>query len=352
MTKFGGICTKAGCRRAQANLFHTCMQRLLAPISAVGETGIEMMGGNGIWRRCHPILAIFVGDYPEQVLVTCTYNGYCPKCTIPHDQLGEYKGFPLQNLDEALKVYQLADNADTHVFHAACHETGLKPIYHPFWDSLPLSNIYSSITLDILHQLLQGVMKHLISWLTHPNTFGVAEINVRCQSLLPNHHIKQFPQGITNLSRISGGEHKDMCRILIGLIINLPLPGGQVPSHVIRSACALLDFLYITQFPSQTMDTLHHLDESLMLFHQNKSIFANLGVRAHFNVPKLHSLFHYQSSITLFGTTDNYNTEQSEHLHINFAKDAYHATNHKNEYPQMTRWLERREKVQQHAAII
>ena len=127
---------------------------------------------------------------------------------------------------------------------------------------------------------------------------------------------------------------------------------GQALLHVIRSACALLDFLYIAQFPSQTMDTLRRLDESLMLFHQNKSIFADLGVRAHFNVPKLHSLFHYQSSITLFGTTDNYNTEQLERLHIDFAKDAYHATNHKNEYPQMTRWLERREKVQQHAAII
>jgi len=115
---------------------------------------------------------------------------------------------------------------------------------------------------------------------------------------------------------------------------------GQALLHVIRSACALLDFLYIAQFPSHTMDTLHRLDESLVLFHQNKSIFADLGVREHFNIPKLHSLFHYQLSIALFGTTDNYNTEQSECLHIDFAKDAYRATNHKNEYSQMTRWLE------------
>ena len=45
-------------------------------------------------------------------------------------------------------------------------------------------------------------------------------------------------------------------------------------------------------------------------------------------------------------------TEQTEHLHIDFAKDAYRATNHKDEYKQMTMWLERREKVQQHAASI
>jgi len=57
-------------------------------------------------------------------------------------------------------------------------------------------------------------------------------------------------------------------------------------------------------------------------------------------------------SITLFGTTDNYNTEQSECLHIDFAKEAFRATNHRNEYPQMTAWLECREKVQQHCLTI
>lgn len=351
-TKFAGISNKTGRRRALANLFHACMQHLLAPIGPIGKTGIEMMSGDGTWRRCHPIFAVFVGDYPEQALVSCTYQGYCPKCSIPHDQLGEYKASPLRDLDNALSVYQLADDADTSVFHAACREAGLKPIYHPFWDSLPLSNIYISITPDILHQMLQGVMKHLISWLTHRSTFGATGINARCQSLPPNHHITQFPRGITNLFRVSGKEHKSICRILIGLIINLPLPGGQVSSRVIRAVRALLDFLYIAQLPSHTTDTLRRLDDSLMLFHQNKSVFVDLGVRGHFNIPKLHSLIHYHSSIALFGTTDNYNTEQSERLHIDFAKNAYRATNRKDEYPQMTLWLERHEKVQQHAAMI
>ena len=350
MTKFEGIAVKARRRRTVANLFHRCMRHLLAPISAIGETGVEMMSGDGIWRRCHPIFAVFVGDYPEQALVSCTYYGSCPKCTIPHDQLGEYDTSPLRNLDEALNVYQLADGTNNRVFHAACREAGLKPVTHPFWESLPLSNIYISITPDILHQMLQGVMKHLISWLEHPNTFGAAGINARCRSLPPNHHITHFPKGITTLSRVSGKQRKDMCQILIGLIINLPLPGGRL--RVIRAVRALLDFLYIAQLPSQTTETVCRLDDALAMFHQNKSVFVDLGVRKYFEIPKFHSLVHYQSSITLFGTTDNYNTEQSERLHIDFAKDAYRATNHKDEYPQMTLWLERHEKVQQHASMI
>ena len=69
-------------------------------------------------------------------------------------------------------------------------------------------------------------------------------------------------------------------------------------------------------------------------------------------MPKIHSLTHYTASIRLFGTTDNYNTEQTERLHIDTTKDAYDATNHKDEYSQMTTWQERREKVQVHYGFV
>jgi hypothetical protein len=62
-------------------------------------------------------------------------------------------------------------------------------------------------------------------------------------------------------------------------------------------------------------------------------VFLNLGASENFNFPKLHSLSHYMSSIQLFGSMDNYNMEQSERLHIDFAKNAYRALNHKDEYP-------------------
>ena len=91
---------------------------------------------------------------------------------------------------------------------------------------------------------------------------------------------------------------------------------------------------------------------SLTRFHENKAVFTDLSVRKHFNIPKIHSLVHYSSSITLFGTTDNYNTEQTERLHIDFTKEAYRATNHKDELRQMTTWLGRCEKIQQHAVLV
>lgn len=68
---------------------------------------------------------------------------------------------------------------------------------------------------------------------------------------------------------------------------------------------------------------------------------------ANFNFPKLHMLEHYAKLICMFGTTDNYNTEATERLHIDFIKDAFKATSRRSYdfIEQMALWLERREKV-------
>ena len=143
-----------------------------------------------------------------------------------------------------------------------------------------------------------------------------------------------------------------MCSILLGLIVDLPVPDGRDSSRIIKSVRALLDFVFLAQYQSHTTESIERLQNCLAAFHDHKAVFVDLGVRKNFNLPKLHSLTHYASSIQLFGTTDNYNTEQSERLHIDLAKDAYCATNRKDEYPQMTAWLERREKIQRHAMFI
>ena len=70
-----------------------------------------------------------------------------------------------------------------------------------------------------------------------------------------------------------------------------------------------------------------------------------LGVHESLNIPKFHSLQHYVEAIRFFGTTDNYNTEMFEHLHIDFAKKGWRASNKQDEFPQMTRWLSQQENI-------
>jgi hypothetical protein len=80
------------------------MDIILTPIRAYSETEIDMMSSDGVWRWCHPVQVAFVGDYSEQMLVTCTYGSRCPKCTVPTDQLGSLVDFPLWDADKALPL--------------------------------------------------------------------------------------------------------------------------------------------------------------------------------------------------------------------------------------------------------
>ncbi|KAI0826680.1 hypothetical protein BC628DRAFT_1419162 [Trametes gibbosa] len=298
------IKNKAARRRTLANLFHACMAHVLAPLKKAGIDGIEVTSGDGVTRRGHPIFAMYIGDYPKQLLVTCCKNGTCPKCDIPRDDIGATtdSARPLRNLEKIMNALAKFDSDSPTAFSKACRDAGVKPIVNPFWKDLPYADVYQSITPDILHQLYQGVIKHIVSWLK--SAYGPDELDARCRRLPPNHQIRLFFKGITTLQRVTGKEHADMCRFVLALIIGLPLPGEYSSVRLVRTVRALLDFLYLAQYPAHTSDTLKLLEDALHRLHTNKDIFVDLGVRQHFKLPKLHSLDHYVQSIKLFGTTD------------------------------------------------
>ncbi|KAI0711236.1 hypothetical protein C8Q76DRAFT_570023, partial [Earliella scabrosa] len=68
-----------------ANLFHKCMAMILKPLVKAGMHGLAMTSGDDITWRGHPIFAVYIGDYLEQLLVTCCKNRRCLKCDIPCD---------------------------------------------------------------------------------------------------------------------------------------------------------------------------------------------------------------------------------------------------------------------------
>ncbi|CDO76236.1 hypothetical protein BN946_scf184644.g10 [Trametes cinnabarina] len=344
------ITNKAARRRTIANLFHASMSHVLEPLHSAGAEGIVMVSGDGVARRCHPILAAYVGDYLEQCLVTCAYTGDCPICQCPHADLGEFPSPYAPRDFEASR--HAAKSVGSPEFVDACNDANIKLVQHPFWEDLPYLDIFQSITVDVLHQVYQGVFKHLVSWLKL--ACGAAELDARVPARLPpNHGLRIFYKGISNLSRVSGTEHRQISRFLLGAIADIELPGGwQASAQLTRATRALLDFMYMAQYPVHSTKTLEALDSTLAAFHADREILVTLGIRTGFNIPKLHSLAHYVRCIKLFGTTDNYSTETTERLHIDFAKEAYRATNHKDEYPQMTQWLERHKKMMHHSHYV
>ncbi|KAJ3818812.1 hypothetical protein F5880DRAFT_1625872 [Lentinula raphanica] len=266
-------------------LFHEAMRLILAPLREAGRKGVELVGGDGAVRRVHPILASYVADFPEQCLVTCSKYGTCPKCQVPATELSSSNSFPKRTQEWMLQYFTYCMKKEVSGY-----------IYRPFWDELPFTDIHFSVTPD---------------------------------------------NGISALSQISGSERKNMGKILLGCLV-----GSDMPRDALTAVRAILDFIYLAQYSTHDDDTLSYMSDALDLWHDKKSSFIDVGVHDDLNIPKFHALQHYVEMIRFFGCTDNYNTEMFERLHIDYTKKGWRASNKREEFPQMTKWLSRQENVQ------
>ncbi|KAJ3833014.1 hypothetical protein F5878DRAFT_666038 [Lentinula raphanica] len=323
-------------------LFHEAMRLIFSPLREAGRKGVEMVGGDGAVRLVHPILASYVADFPEQCLVTCSKYGTCPKCRVAAAELSSSSSFPRRTKDWTLQVMEEArrsSSSDAQYFAYCMRKEVSGYTFRPFWDDLPFTDIHFSITPDVLHQLYQGVLKHLISWCQ--DILGSSELDRRIPSLPPSFGVRHFKNGISALSQISGTERKNMGKILLGCLV-----GSDMPRDALTAVRSILDFLYLAQYSTHDDDTLSYMADALNLWHAKKSSFVDLAVHDDLNIPKFHTLQHYVEMIRFFGCTDNYNTEMFERLHIDYAKKGWRASNKREEFPQMTKWLVRQENIQ------
>ncbi|KAI0074716.1 hypothetical protein K474DRAFT_1601024, partial [Panus rudis PR-1116 ss-1] len=314
-------------------LFHDCMRSLLEPLIDAGKNGVAMVCADEKIRKVYPLLAAYLADHPEQCLVSCCKESRCPKCVVGSKERGQ----PIHSL---LREPDTMQSARKKPGSAQFKEYGLRPT-DPFWRDLPHCNIFDCITPDILHQLHKGVFKdHTVKWATQCAQGEEEEVDARFKAMPTFPGLMHFKKGISLLTQWTGNEYRNMEKVFLGVI------AGAADEDVTRAVRAVVDFIYYAHFETHTSESLSRLEAAYDEFHCRKQVFVTLGVRKHFNIPKIHSLQHYVRSIRLLGTADGYSTETSERLHIDFAKLGYRASNRKEYIRQMARWLERQEVLQ------
>ncbi|OCH85606.1 hypothetical protein OBBRIDRAFT_739626, partial [Obba rivulosa] len=325
-------------------LFHRCMRSLLEPLIAAGREGVEMVCADGCIRRVYPILAAYIADHPEQCLIACCAENFCPKCTVAPDNRGDGVPRPPRNVTEICSILEAAAEGSKPVKFS---DWGLRAV-NPFWKDLPMADIFGGMTPDILHQLHKGVFKdHIVKWATACTDGGKLEVDRRFRAMPRHPELRHFKKGVSLVSQWTGTEYKNMEKVFLGVL------SGGADGDVTRAVCAVLDFIHYAHFEIHSERSLRALDDAWRRFHCYKRVFVRLGVRKHFNIPKIHSMEHYVRSIRELGTADGYSTESPERLHIDFAKIAYGSSNKKAGYTsQMAGWLQRREAMRQQDSYI
>lgn len=326
------------CSDQYSQLFHTCMSHILHSLIAAGTHGTVMLCPDGRKRHIFPILGAYVADYPEQCKVACCRQNRCPAGDVEPKERGDLSACITRDPVLVTQTIRKACEGQPEAIDAV-KEQGLRTPFPPFWSALPHANIFTCFTPDLLHQLRKGVFKdHLVNWVNKLMAEG--EMDRRFQSLPPHPSLRHFHKGITLISQWTGKEYKQMERVFMGVI-----SGGTETDDVCKAARAVLDFIYLAQLPVHTTTSLADLARALRDFHRYKVAFVRGNVRDHFNIPKIHAISHYPSLIASHGTTDGYNTESPERLHIEFAKKPYQASNKRDYMRQMARWTERTDSI-------
>ncbi|KAG0695633.1 hypothetical protein DFH29DRAFT_879890, partial [Suillus ampliporus] len=162
-----------------------------------------------------------------------------------------------------------ADPNNLEAFFEACAEYQLNSVYAPFW----------------------------MSWLY--------------ADPLPISGYRHFSSGVSKLKQVTGRVHHDVQRYIVGLIT------GAAPRCFVIAIRALMDVQYMVQSPSLNDDLLASIDQSLLIFHDNKDVIMRLGARTgttrkkpidNWFIPKLELM----QSIT---------TNATKHAHISEIKD-------------------------------
>lgn len=261
-------------RLARARVYHHAMKIVFSTLKEPAKKGIDMVSANGAVRHCHTILAGASMDYPEQALCCCVRYGDCTGCYCDPKALGTFGDSPSRSQKQHLDILKAANESNAtsfRAFDAALKEYGISPILTPFWADQPYANIHASMRPDILHQLYQGMVKHLTEWVKR--LIGPKDFDHRLQRLPPNANLRIFNHGVSSFSTMSGIEHRQLSKQLVGIMI------GAVKPAAIRAARALLDFVYLALYESHSDSTLAYLENALREFHEDKDIFVILNAR-------------------------------------------------------------------------
>ncbi|KAF8171247.1 hypothetical protein K438DRAFT_2024120 [Mycena galopus ATCC 62051] len=335
-------------RTFRRSLFHGSLAYILESFrDGMTTTEVVLFGDGHI--KCKDLQSEFkdlspdpyIADYPEQVLLTCVVQGWCPRCTASNKNLDGEGGRRTQEHTEAL--FDIFDHK------RLWDEYGIIGDVLPFTWTFPRADIYELISPDLLHQVIKGTFKdHLVTWVgqyleaIHMKKKAaqiMADIDRRIAAVPAFPGLRRFPEG-RNFKQWTGDDSKALMKVY------LPAIEGHVPRQMLRAFSAFLDFCYLVRRNVIDEPTLNAINEALVRYHRERLIFEESGVCPNgFCLPRQHSLTHYHYLITQFGAPNGLCSSITESKHIKAVKEPWRRSSRHNALEQMLTINDRLDKL-------
>ncbi|KAI0315427.1 hypothetical protein OF83DRAFT_1164796 [Amylostereum chailletii] len=314
-------------RKFRRQLFHSSLAAIFEPLKHHMTVPDIVMCPDGHYRRAIYGFGPYIADYPEQVLLSCVVQNWCPRCTAPPDNLdgGPALRRSREHREKAVDLWSLAELWDGY---------GIVGDIVPFTDSFPRADINELLSMDLLHQLIKGGFKdHLVTWVGEylVITHGAAKAREimddidRRISLAPTFTgLRRFHQG-RNFKQWTGDDSKALMKVYVNAI------EGHVPRDMVRAISAYLDFCYLARWSELSETDLNELDKALERFYEYRTVFQTYGVRPPgpegLSIPQQHAMKHYRELIEWFGAPNGLCTSITEAKHIKVVKEPWRRSN-------------------------
>lgn len=330
-------------------LTHQSLDIILEPLKKAASIGIMMSDPLGQLRYCYTPLAAYIVDTPEAQLLAGVGGKTSPLTMASHKQFGDSCQYNARTssitLDLIRRVNAIANPwGDLVVYLRVASIVRLNGVHEPFWRDWIFADPSKFLTPEPLHHWHKQFWDHDAKWCIR--AAGDAELDFRFSVLQPRTGFRHFKEGISKVKQVTGREHRDIQRYIVGLIAD------ATPRRFIIAIRSLMDFRYLAQSPIIDETILHDISSALQDFHEHKQAILDAGARVgqknkpinHFYIPKLELLQSVVSNIRFNGVAIQWSADATEHAHITEVKDPARSGNNQDYDSQICRYLDRSDK--------
>ncbi|KAF7305261.1 hypothetical protein HMN09_00777000 [Mycena chlorophos] len=327
-------------RKFRRQLFHSSIARILSDVKPHMTKPKVSRCADRHFRRAIYGIGPDISDYPEQCLVTCVVQGWCPVCLSPPEDLDQHSALRSEKhtqilLDAGYTLRELWD------------EFGIVGDVIPFTADFPGADIHELISPDLLHQLIKGTFKdHLVDWIVEyietvndpPTARAIlADIDRRIAVTPPFTGLRNFPTG-RNFKQWTGDDSKGLMKVF------LPAIAGHVPSQMVQAVAHFLEFCYLVRRSVIDEDVLVRLEVAKAAFQETREIFRVVRPDG-FSLPRQHSIDHWIPGIRKWAAPNGLCSSITESKHIKAVKEPWRRSNRHEALGQMLLTNQRLDKL-------